>query len=187
MTASNDNPFPFQSHKIFPHTRFFSRSLFIGGGTSGQSALSSVELYQLGDSTSTMLPPMTQPRVQHGCTSFTNDNGDISLIVTGGTREFEFVGGVDVCLDPLSSVETIHKSASGWGSWNKVSNLKGGWRVSHKMVNIGRFLYITGGSTSSLEAEDSILESVDDGTTWTESTARLTIGRNEHTALWYSE
>merc|ERR1712061_870675 len=45
--------------------------------------LSSVEMYKLGDSTTTTLPSLNVPRWEHGCSLFTNTNGDIQLIVTG--------------------------------------------------------------------------------------------------------
>ena len=134
---------------------------------------SSVEEYQLGNSSSTTRPSMTTPRSEHACSLFTKNNGDITLIVSGGGTS----GG------NLVSVETLTKTSAGWGSWSKISDLPGEEYFRHVMVYSGELLYIIGGHSSSSAQEDSILESADGGTTWTTSTTSLATGREQPTVV----
>ena len=149
-------------------------NIFTGGQGSG-GTLSSVEMYQLGDSFTTTLPSlMNEARGYHGCSLFTANNGDFQLIITGGYNSNS--GRL------FSSVEISTKTGSGWSSFVKTDNALRGWRYSHTTTQIGQLLYTAGGQTSSSSTETSILVS-DDGTTWTTSTTSLTTGRRYHTAV----
>ena len=145
-------------------------NIFTGGY--GSSRLSSVELYKLGDSSTTTLPSLNDARSYPGCSLFTTTNGDIQLIVTGGSSRSSI----------LSSVEISTKTGSGWSSFVKTDNALPGWRYRHTTTLIGQLLYTVGGETSSSSYESSILVS-DDGTTWTPSSTTLTTGRRGHSAV----
>ena len=143
-------------------------NIFTGGkGSSG--ILSSVELYQLGDSSTTALPSLNEARVYHGFSLFTTTTGDLQLIITGGYYR-------------LSSVEISTKTESGWSSFVRIDGALPGWRYLHTTIQIGQLLYTVGGRTSSSTHDTSILVS-EDGTTWTTSTTSLTTGRSGHTAV----
>ena len=145
------------------------------GGTGSSGILSSVELYQLGDSSTTPLPSLNEARYWHGCSLFTTTTGDLQLIITGGRK-----GSGES--DGLSSVEISTKTESGWSSFVMTNNALPGYRDSHTTTQIGQLLYTVGGYTSSSSYESSILVS-DDGTTWTTSATSLTTGRRYHTAV----
>merc|ERR1712072_257484 len=125
--------------------------------TTGGRFTSSVEEYQYGDDSSTTLPSMIETRSEHACSLFTKNNGDITLIVSGGETTISRF---------LVSVETLTKTSAGWGTWSKISDLPGEEYHRHVMVYSGGLLYIIGGHSSSSAQEDSILESADGGTTW---------------------
>ena len=147
-------------------------NIFTGGwGSSG--ILSSVELYQLGASSTTPLPSLNEARHFHGCSLFTTKNGDLQLIVTGGKRSQSGY---------LSSVEISTKTGSGWSSFVKTDNALPAGRFWHTTTLIGQKLYIVGGWTSSSSRDSSILVS-EDGTTWTTSDTSLRTGRRHHTAV----
>jgi len=140
-----------------------------GWGDSGRP--SSVELYQLGASSTTTLPSLNVARYSHGCSLFTTTTGYIQLIITGGRNS-----------DYLSSVEISTKTGSGWSSFVKTDNALPAGRDSHTTTQIGQLLYTVGGRTSSSSYDTSILVS-QDSKTWTTSVTALTTGRSWHTAV----
>jgi len=142
-----------------------------GVGKSGY--LSSVELYQIGASSTTTLPSLNEARYGHGCSLFTTTTGETQLIVTGGQRSWNSY---------LSSVEISTKTGSGWSSFVKRNNALPEYRFGHTTTLIGQLLYNVGGFSSSSSYESSILVS-EDGTTWTTSATALTTGRSYHTAV----
>ena len=155
---------------VLPSYSCIYNNIFTGGTLYWR--LSSVEMYQLGDSSTTTLPSLNDARSYHGCTIFTNNNGKIQLIVTGGAG----LSG------HLSSVEISTKTGSGWSSFTKTEDALPEWRLAHTTTQIGHLLYTVSGLTSSSSYDTSILVS-EDGTTWTTSTMTLTPGRYYHTAV----
>jgi len=153
----------------------YDGNIITTGGWGDSGHLSSVEMYQLGASSTTTLPSLNDARSYPGCSLFTTTNGDLQLIVTGGygSRSYN---------DYLSSVEISTKTGSGWSSFVKTDNALPGWRLYHTTTLIGQKLYTVGGWTSSSNQESSILVS-DNGTTWTTSATSLTTGRRRHTAV----
>ena len=129
-------------------------------------------MYQLGTSSTTILPSLNEARYYHGCTIFATTTGDLQHIVTGGYSN----------RGHFSSVEISTKTGSGWSSFVKTDNALPGWRLFHTTTLIGQLLYTVGGRTSSSTYDTSILVS-DDGTTWTTSATSLTTGRRSPTAV----
>ena len=133
-----------------------------------------MEEFQLGSSTTTPLPSLTVERWRHGCSLHIDNTGRPTILVSGGKDNSDNI---------LSSVErSTWTPAGGWSDFTVVGELETG-RRSHTMVAVGRRVIIVGGSTSSEDYEDSLLETEDNGETWTRSSTRLTTGRHSHTSV----
>ena len=129
-----------------------------------------MEEFQLGSSTTTPLPSLTVGRGYHACSLHIDNTGRPTILVSGGW---------DGSSNRLSSVErSTWTPAGGWSGFTVVGQLETG-RSSHTMVATGNRIIIVGGITSSTSSEDSIIETDDNGETWTRSSTRLTTGRTE--------
>ena len=108
-------------------TTDIERNIFTGGYDGNY--LSSVEVYRLGDATSTTLPVRLRvARYGHACTIYRN-----KMVVTGGYG------------DRLSSVEIATRGQDGWGQFRIIDNALPEGRISHTAttVSLGT-IYLTG-------------------------------------------
>jgi hypothetical protein len=151
-------------------------NVVITGGYDGAATLSSVEIYKLGDSSTTTLSSLNDARSYHGCTLFTTKNGDLQLIVTGGSGGAS--GGVG-----LKSVEISTKTGSGWSSFVKTNDALPGTRSKHTTTQVGHLLYTVAGAVEGASSTDTSILVSDDGTNWNTSSTTLTLGRQYHTAV----